>query len=369
MTTPGYHCQVADGVHGMATRIGQLPRLTLSCLPTPLQPLRNAERAIPGCRAEVLVKRDDLAGFSTAGNKARLLEFLVADAITEGAHTVVGCGPTNSNFVAALAQACAVSDLACEIHIPGVITENPALALARAAGASVASAPVTRHEIDDYVAQRANELSAAGSPAYAIPRGGATSVGAVGYALAAVEVCGQLGDRDDVALVIPAGSCASAAGLWAGLSLLGASHRVVAVSTNRHIDEAREVMLAVGQGVLTALGGSDDGLSDRLTLIDRTDGVSQEDLAAVSRALRHSAMVAPDHYGPATVCEVARAACTPLADTVVWWHTGGVLGMPQMLDTLTRYRAETNSQGDWRNLTEDALWDSRRPRHPPSATV
>jgi 1-aminocyclopropane-1-carboxylate deaminase/D-cysteine desulfhydrase-like pyridoxal-dependent ACC family enzyme len=321
----------------IAARTQHLPRVRLGHLPTPVEPLRNAELAIPGLRAEVLVKRDDLTGFSTAGNKLRLLEFLLGDAIDRGAHTIVGCGPTTSNFVASLAQASATLGRACEIYIPGPITRHPAITLAEAAGAQVRSVPLTRHEIDAFVAERVAELTHQGTPAYGIPRGGATPVGALGYALAAEEIVGQLADRGDVVIVIPAGSCASSAGLLAGLTVLDAPARVVAVSTNRQIDKARDVLVSLSTAVVSMLGGATSHPEERLTIVDRADGANAVDLAAVRSVLRHSGIVAADHYGPATLAEVMSAAREPAAETVVWWHTGGVLGLPRLLGLLSDF--------------------------------
>jgi D-cysteine desulfhydrase len=198
----------------------------------------------------------------------------------------------------------------------------------------VTSVPLTRHEIDAFVAARAAELERAGRPAYGIPRGGATAVGAVGYALAAQEVVAQLGERTDVVIVAPAGSCASAAGLLAGLALMDSPHRLVAVSTNRAIDEARDVLLSLADGVVQRLGAMPRPLEERLTLHDRAAGTTDEDLVHVRTALRQSGIVAADHYGPPTLSQVVHEATAGQAATVVWWHTGGVLGMPSLLRRL-----------------------------------
>lgn len=305
-----------------------------------MEPLRNLDTAIPGATAEVLVKRDDLLGFTAAGNKGRLLEFLLGDALDRGATTVVGCGPTTSNFIAALAVGAGTLGLATEIYIPGPITANPAIALAEAAGARVESVPITRFEIDDFVAARARDLTARGIAAYGIPRGGATAVGAVGYALAAEELNAQLGERRDVVIVMPAGSCASAAGVLAGLTLLDSPHRLLAVSTNRPFEEAGEVLLEISSAVIGMLGGAAGRPEDRLTLVDRAGGTTDEDVGNVGSVLRSTGLIAADHYGPPTLTELSRAARTPLADTVVWWHTGGMLGWGRVLDQL---RARGNS--------------------------
>ncbi|TEX49063.1 MAG: hypothetical protein B7C55_13210, partial [Actinomycetales bacterium mxb001] len=146
----------------LAQRASHLQRVAFGFFPTPLERLRNVATAIPGARADVLVKRDDLTGFSTAGNKLRLLEFLLGDALAQDAQVMVGCGPTTSNFIASLSQTSAACGLGVEVYIPGPITPNPSIALAEAAGASVTSVPLTRHEIDVYVAGRAVELTSSG---------------------------------------------------------------------------------------------------------------------------------------------------------------------------------------------------------------
>ena len=330
---------VSLDMNTISDRAAHLPRVALGIFPTPLEPLRNAERVIPGVQAEVLVKRDDLSGFSTAGNKTRVLEFLIGDALSQGARTIVGCGPTTSNFIGSLSQASAVHGLDVEIYIPGPITANASLTLAEVAGAQIVSMPLTRHEIDDFVASRAAELTKSGTPAYGIPRGGATVIGSIGYALAAEEISRQLADRSDVSIVIPAGSCSSAAGLLAGLTLLDSPHRVIAVSTNREINECRDVLLNLSAGVIELLGGAQSRAEDRLTLIDRVDSLNVEDMNVedmnnVEAALKYGGLIAADHYGPATLTELMRAARDQAASTVVWWHTGGALALPQILDKI-----------------------------------
>ena len=65
---------------------GALPRTPLAVLPTPLVAAPRLAAALG--TGPLLVKRDDLTGFAFGGNKARLLEFLVAAAVTDGADTL-----------------------------------------------------------------------------------------------------------------------------------------------------------------------------------------------------------------------------------------------------------------------------------------
>ena len=167
-------------------------RVRLAVLPTPLVPAPRLAEVV-GAGA-LYVKRDDLTGFAFAGNKARPLEFLLAAALEEGADTLLTGGAPGSNFCAAAAAAAARAGLRCELVIagnPGL--PGPALALARSWGAAVRWTGVPeRDSVDAGLPAAAAELAAAGRRPYLMPRGGASGLGAVGYALAAFEVREQL---------------------------------------------------------------------------------------------------------------------------------------------------------------------------------
>ena len=71
-----------------------LPRFPLAQLPTPLETLPRL-RAVLAAEAAgrpvpaLLVKRDDMTGLASGGNKTRKLETLLAVALAEGADTLV----------------------------------------------------------------------------------------------------------------------------------------------------------------------------------------------------------------------------------------------------------------------------------------
>ena len=87
-------------------------------MPTPLvdAPRLRAALGIPG---RLLVKRDDLSGFAVAGNKARPLEFLAAEALASGADTLVTGGTPGSNFCQAAAATAARIGMKCELVYAG----------------------------------------------------------------------------------------------------------------------------------------------------------------------------------------------------------------------------------------------------------
>lgn len=91
-----------------------LPRVFLAQLPTPCHPL-------PGYGADLWIKRDDLTGLALGGNKARKLEYLIADALAKGAKAIVTCGAAQSNFVRMASAACAIHSL--EFH--AIVMDHP----------------------------------------------------------------------------------------------------------------------------------------------------------------------------------------------------------------------------------------------------
>src|ERR1700759_5538994 len=93
--------------------LAQYPRITLGHLPTPLAELEGLTKTLGG--PEIWIKRDDCTGLSTGGNKTRKLEFLMAEALAEGADTVGTQGATQSNHARQTAAAAAKLGLKCHL--------------------------------------------------------------------------------------------------------------------------------------------------------------------------------------------------------------------------------------------------------------
>ena len=229
-----------------------LPRTPLAVLPTPLVAAPRLAEALG--TGPLLVKRDDLTGFAFGGNKARLLEFLVAAATTDGADTLLTGGAAGSNFCAAAAAAARRAGLGCELVIAGrAASPGPALALARSWGAAVRWTGVPeRDSVDAALPAVARELTAAGRRPYLIPRGGATGLGAVGYALAAAELHAQLDElgRRDVTVLVPPDPVGTLAGLVAGHMLLGRPWALLGGSASRPPRVAARLVLSLARDCL-----------------------------------------------------------------------------------------------------------------------
>jgi D-cysteine desulfhydrase len=232
-----------------------LPKVRLGTLPTPLVPAPGLSAALG---AEIWLKRDDLTGLGLGGNKVRALEYLLADAHDQGADCLVTGGGPQSNWAALAALAAAHDGLDAELVLYGPPQATAGnLLLAELAGARVRfTGDPDRTSVDRQVAERGQALQGAGRRPYLLPRGGATPLGAVGYADAAAELADQLAGTalEPAQLWLATGSCGTQAGLVAGARRLRAGWEVVGVSVSRPVLECRRRIADLAAGAATLLG-------------------------------------------------------------------------------------------------------------------
>ncbi len=306
------------------------PRFALAVLPTPLVRAPRLEDALGA--GPVYLKRDDLTGFGIAGNKARALEFLLGDALAERADVLVAAGSTSSNFCAAAAMAARVAGLGCDLLFPG----DPAapgsvnVELARAAGARlVFGAARTRDGLDAAVGEHAEALRAEGRRPYAVPRGGATAVGALGYAHAVDEVseqCEAAGVRPRT-VVVATGSGGTQAGLVAGGAGARDRWRLVGASVSRPAEEVTEQVLRTARACAERAGLSPP-CPEAVEVVDcRGEGfgiASAEDRASARLALDHEGLVLDHYYGAKAMTLLRSLVREPDSTPALFWSTGGV---------------------------------------------
>jgi L-cysteate sulfo-lyase len=102
--------------------IDRFPRVALCHRPTPIEHLPRLSAHLAG--PQIYIKRDDCTGLATGGNKTRKLEFLMADALVQGATTVITLGGPQSNHAR---QTAAKLGLRCEWCCPSFPRAWPAL--------------------------------------------------------------------------------------------------------------------------------------------------------------------------------------------------------------------------------------------------
>ena len=285
----------------LSIALARFPRVALGHLPTPLEPMDRLSEELGGPR--LWVKRDDCTGLSSGGNKTRKLEFLIADAIENGADTIITQGATQSNHARQTAAAAAKVGLACHILLEDRTGSNEInynlngnVLLDRLHGASVSKRPGGA-DMNAEMEALAEKLRAGGAKPYIIPGGGSNPIGALGYVNCARELIDQAennGLKID-ALVHATGSSGTQAGLVTGLAavksdihLLGIGVRApqekqegmvydLAVRTADHIGTGisidREAVRANCDYVGSGYGIPTEGMKSAVKLLARTEGL------------------------------------------------------------------------------------------------
>lgn len=297
------------------------PRFPLAVLPTPLVRAHRLEAALG--RGSVLLKRDDLAGFAVGGNKTRPLEYLLGRALADRCDVLVTGGGPGSNFCPAAAVAARAAGLDCELVVWGDVRGSANLAIAAAAGACIRpTGDEAREAVDAVIEARAVELAAAGRRPFPVPRGGSTPLGAVGFAVAAVELAAQL-DREPALVVLAVGSGSSCAGLLAA----GPPWPVLGVSVSRPPLEITGKVRALAEACAGLLGNPSPrpGWLEILDVRGPGFGVASPADRAAARLALHTEGLLLDHTYGAKAFAVLTERVGGAGGPVVFWHTGGLV--------------------------------------------
>jgi D-cysteine desulfhydrase family pyridoxal phosphate-dependent enzyme len=213
--------------------VTNISRLNFAQLPTPVEALPRLSEALGGPR--LLIKRDDQTGLAFGGNKARKLEFLVAEARDQGAKTLISGGALQSNHCRQTAAAAARFGFECILVLTGDMPEQPSanLLLDQMFGAQIVYV-ADRKNRDKILQQTYDRAAEEGKKPYLVPYGGSSPTGALGYAFAVKEFMEQNVHADWI--VFASSSGGTQAGLVLGQRVFGYKGKVLGIS----IDESEE---------------------------------------------------------------------------------------------------------------------------------
>ena len=313
----------------------KLSRVPIAHLPTPLEPLPRLTAQLGG--PELWNKRDDQTGLATGGNKARKLECLVADALAQGADTLITGGAAQSNHARQTAAAAAKFGLGCTLALRG---KKPAqtqgnLLLSRLLGAEVVWAG--KQPLAEAMACVADELQAAGSRPYVVPYGGSNSIGASGYVAAMEELLAQCTDRnlhfDHVLLASSSGG--TQAGLVVGARALHYEGRILGISVDPKADTLRQQLSDLATDTASHLDLGFTFAPEDLYVNDSYLGggygvVSDLEREAIRTLARsEGVLLDPVYTGRAFggLLHLIRRGAFQTSERVLFWHTGGTAGL------------------------------------------
>ncbi|HYF41594.1 MAG TPA: D-cysteine desulfhydrase [Ramlibacter sp.] len=247
--------------------LSRFPRRQYTNFATPVEPLPNFSAALaatcPGGKGpEVWIKRDDMLGLFPGGNKTRKLEFLVADALAQGADTLITCGAPQSNHCRITLAAAVKEGLKCRFVIEERVPESykPDASgnnfMFRLMGVEKMTVVPGGSNMAEAMQKMAAEVSAEGRKPYIIPGGGSNAIGGLGYVACAQELQQQLFDTglqlDHI--VVGSGSSGTHGGMVAGF--LGNNIRIplIGVGVSREPADQEPLVLKEAQAVCDLLG-------------------------------------------------------------------------------------------------------------------
>lgn len=328
--------------------LARFKKVRLGHFPTPLEKLERLTRHLGG--PDIYIKRDDATGLATGGNKTRKLEYLVGEALAQGADTLVTQGATQSNHVRQTAAAACRFGLACHALLEKRVT-NMGADYERSGNVLLDDILGCRYEYRpaggdmNREAQLLGErLRAEGRKPYVIPGGGSNPIGALGYAECASELVAQadaMGLRIDK-IVHATGSTGTQAGLVAGLDAINAPIEVIGISVRAPRDRQIENVYRLAAETSELLGVRGELPREKVVAFDDQVGPgygqpTPEMVDAIRLLARLEGIFLDPVYsgkGMAGLISRVRSGELQKGENVVFIHTGGSVGLFAYRDTL-----------------------------------
>ncbi|WP_395109062.1 1-aminocyclopropane-1-carboxylate deaminase [Actinomadura sp. SCN-SB] len=321
--------------------IDDFERYPLLFGPSPIHPLDRLTDHLGGAR--VWAKREDCnSGLAFGGNKTRKLEYLVPDALAQGADTLVSIGGVQSNHTRQVAAVAAKAGLKAVlvqeswVEWPDAVNDKVGnILLSRVMGADVR---LVRAEFGigfkDSWHQALEDVRAAGGTPYAIPAGASDHrLGGLGFANWAYEVREQereLGVFFDT-IVVCSVTGSTQAGMIAGFSGQDRPRRVLGIDASATLAETRAQVEKIARNTAELIGLGRDLRDEEITVLegwagDRYGIPVQSTVDAIRLTGRFEGVILDPVYegkSMAGLIDLVRRGDIPKNSNVLFAHLGG----------------------------------------------
>ena len=314
--------------------LAQFERRHYTGYKTPIEYLGNLSKVMGG--PNIYMKRDDLLGLTSGGNKTRKLEFLMAEALEQGADTILTCGAVQSNHCRLTLAAAVKEGLKCQLiieeRVPGSYApeasgNNFLFRLLGVEAVRVGSDMMAELE------KLAEELRAQGRKPYIVPGGGSNPTGALGYVSCAQEIQEQafeMGVRFDH-IVSASGSAGTHAGLISGIIGNNMNIPMTGISVNRPKEVQTDAVFSLAEKTLEKLGSANKIKREDVVVFDDYVGPgysrpTQSMVDAVQLLARTEAILMDPVYTGKTMAgmlDLIRKGYFKDCENILFVHTGG----------------------------------------------
>lgn len=258
--------------------LAKFPRRRYTEGQTPIEKLENISKVLGG--PTIYIKRDDLLGLTSGGNKTRKLEFLMADALAKGADTILTCGAVQSNHCRLTLSAAVKEGLKCQLILEERVKDsyNPEASgnnfLFNLLGIEAVRVVPSGSNMLGELEKLAEELRAQGRKPYIIPGGGSNPIGATGYVACAEEIMSQLFDKgiNIDHFVVPSGSAGTHAGIVTGMIGVNANIPITGISVNRNKKLQTEAVYKLAKETAKYVGLKEEITEDMIQVRDEFVG-------------------------------------------------------------------------------------------------
>jgi D-cysteine desulfhydrase family pyridoxal phosphate-dependent enzyme len=333
--------------------LDDLPRVALARTPTPLHETTRLRDALGGPTQcpRLLFKRDDLTDLALGGNKARKLEYLLADAQARGATWLITTGGPQSNHARMTAAAARLCGMGATLILsgPGPRSVTGNLLLDRAIGAEIVMLDPALEGAELQAAETAalesttDSLEQRGERPCTIVLGGSDALGSLGYVRATRELRDQLAELGIRVhrLYHASGSRGTQAGLELGARLFDTGYRITGIAVSggedekrgRAVNMIRDAAALIGESITvdadelhtdqryygTGYAAHTTAAAEAITLVARTEGIFLDPVYTAK--------------GMAGLIDHIRSGVIAATETVVFLHTGGAPGLFAMGET------------------------------------
>ena len=325
--------------------VSDFPRHPLLFGPSPVHPLDRLTAHLGG--ASIWAKREDCnSGLAFGGNKTRKLEYLVPEALAQGATHLVSIGGVQSNHTRQVAAVAAKLGLQARlvqeswVDWPDSVNDRVGnILLSRIMGADVR---LVEAGFDigfrDSWEQALAEVRESGGVPYAIPAGASDHpLGGLGFANWADEVAAQereLGVFFDT-IVVCSVTGSTHAGMIAGFAALedagGRPRRVLGIDASAKLEATRAQVAKIARNTAELIGLGRDLREDEITVLDGWAGdlygiPVDSTLEAIRLSGRLESMIIDPVYegkSMAGLIELVTRGDIPADSTVLYAHPGG----------------------------------------------
>jgi len=297
------------------------------------------------------IKRDDQTGLAFGGNKARKLDFIMADVLAQKCDSIITWAGVQSNWcrqTVAAARKVGVKPVLILFKRPNLPADadgNLFINLLFDAEIKIVEVESGKNimvldEVSDIIEEAAEEERRKGNNPYIAPIGGSMlegsmtrPLGAISFVNAFLEILEQtakLGSKPDY-IVLATGSGSTQAGLMVGAQLVSPQTKVVGISVSDNKATMDHCVETIAEETLKEFGTSSTNLAESVIVFDDYVkdgyGILNEETARALRLVGETEgiLLDPVYTGRAMVglVDLIEKGYFKKGDNIVFLHTGG----------------------------------------------